>query len=97
MQEANRPAGYHPPRGANIKGWRASDELFHTSCEPAADASHHGRGGPGILLCSATGFGGFESRSVRPAFNNGLTEARSKIAEPVDSAGLLGVPEVVAL
>ena len=76
MQHRNRPAGCHPLRGANIKGWRASNELFNASCEPAADASHRGRGRTRVLLCSATGVGAYKSRRLRPAVALALNNNR---------------------
>ena len=67
-----------------------------SNCEPAADASHYGRGHNRVLLRGVAGFGGFKSRGVRRALTDELIDARS-IGDPLISARLLDAPDVVAL
>jgi hypothetical protein len=52
------------------------DELFDSNCEPAADASHYGRGHNRVLLRGAAGFGGFKSCGVRRALSDELMPDR---------------------
>jgi len=79
VQKTNRLAGAHPACGANTKGWRASDDLFHTSGEPTADASVDRPARPRFLLCSATGFGAIKSRGMRRAHNDALIEIADRL------------------
>ena len=75
VQQTNRLPGCHPSRGANIKGRRASDELFNASCKPAANASHYGPGHACVLLRRATSLCVLKPCCVRRALNDQLSTA----------------------
>src|SRR5262249_40471702 len=72
----SRLAVCDPPRGANITGWRASDELSKEYCQPAAYAPHIRRGRPRVLLCGATSVGVYQFRGLRPALAHSLNDDR---------------------
>jgi len=87
VQKTNRLAGGHPScRAADTKGWRASDDLFDTSCEPTADASAYRWDRARFLLCSAAGFGAIKSRGIRRAHNNALIESSGRLNQRAFSA-----------
>jgi hypothetical protein len=93
VQETNRLAGCHPALQSKQKGWRASNELFNENLEPSAYASSHRGGYSGILLCSASGIGVFESGGLRPSLAHAL---KRTAAPPRRSARLFNSNFIVA-